>query len=313
MSPPGFGAMLFFVCMVLTLSEEKFCQVWSGLTFSLSRHVSSSPIPIKISSLSLCPILCPQHKLASHSCSFNNCTFFHTCSNSFSILLCIPVLSLKISSTPFHFFLIYILLSFVFLSVFDHFLGNICCRASLCMKKGPWEPRAQMANKVQMDEIVITLPFDISFFLHISISYFKNYSRILSLYRRFRSSFNFPPDMELMWLLSLCQCILSASVIVVSVRLCMAVRAGSAAAGGGEGPLEPGSVSSCLRLCLGWVGAIGGVMGVPVFVLLNLQSAQCLYTCITLVCCPLLIRQFTMFLLMLLTLDAHLQHHLAER
>lgn len=151
------------------------------------------------------------------------------------------------------------------------------------------------------------------FFLLIRISYLKNYSDIFSLFKLLSLSFYFPPDMELMWLLSLCQVILSASVIVVSVRLCMAVRAGSTAAGVREGLLEPGSVSCCLRLCLGWVGAIGGAMGVPVFVLLNLQKAQCLYTCITLVCCPLLIRQFTMFLLMLLALDAHLQHHLAER
>lgn len=43
---------LLCVCMVLTSSVEKFCQVWSGLTFSLSRHVYSSPIPIKISTLS---------------------------------------------------------------------------------------------------------------------------------------------------------------------------------------------------------------------------------------------------------------------
>ncbi|XP_051263644.1 adenosine receptor A1-like [Dicentrarchus labrax] len=75
----------------------------------------------------------------------------------------------------------------------------------------------------------------------------------------------------------------------------------------------PGSVSCCLRLCLGWVGAIGGAVGVPVIVLLNLRTPQCLYTCITLVCCPMLVRQFTMFLLMLLTLDAHLQLHLADR
>lgn len=31
------------------------------------------------------------------------------------------------------------------------------------MKKGHWKPRAQVANKVEMDEIIITLPFDILF------------------------------------------------------------------------------------------------------------------------------------------------------
>ncbi|XP_074510957.1 adenosine receptor A1 [Sebastes fasciatus] len=123
--------------------------------------------------------------------------------------------------------------------------------------------------------------------------------------------------MEFIFLYSVCQCILSVSVIVVSVRLCMAVSGGGAVADVQEGTKrdrpQPGSVSCCLRLCLGWVGAVGGAVGVPVNVLLNLRTPQCLYTCITLVCCPLLVRQFTMFLLMILTLDAHLQHHLAER
>lgn len=123
--------------------------------------------------------------------------------------------------------------------------------------------------------------------------------------------------MEFMWLYCLCQCILSVCVIVVSVRLCMAVSGSGTVADvqertQGARP-QPGSVSCCLRLCLGWVGAVGGAAGVPATVLLNLRTPQCLYTCITLMCCPLLVRQFTMFLLMLLTLDAHLQHHLADR
>lgn len=77
--------------------------------------------------------------------------------------------------------------------------------------------------------------------------------------------------------------------------------------------IRPGSVSCCLRLCLGWVGAVGGAVGVPVTVILNMQSAQCLYTCIILVGCPMLVRHFTMFLLMLLTLDTHLQHQMGDR
>ncbi|XP_035019925.1 adenosine receptor A1-like [Hippoglossus stenolepis] len=123
--------------------------------------------------------------------------------------------------------------------------------------------------------------------------------------------------MEFMWLYSLCQCILSVSVIVVSVRLCMALSGSGTVADAqqgtqGAGP-QPGSVSRCLRLCLGWVGAVGGAVEVPATVLLDLRTPQCLYTCITMVCFPLLVRQFTMFLLMLLTLDTHLQHHLADR
>ncbi|XP_047455427.1 adenosine receptor A1-like [Mugil cephalus] len=123
--------------------------------------------------------------------------------------------------------------------------------------------------------------------------------------------------MENMWLYSLCQCILSVSIIVVSVRLCMAVSSSNAVADVQDGihgaRLQPGSVTCCLLLCLGWVGAIGGAVDVPVAVLLNLRTPQCLYTCIPIVCCPMLVRQFTMFLLMLLTLDAHLHHHLADR
>nr|XP_019948389.1 PREDICTED: adenosine receptor A1-like [Paralichthys olivaceus] len=120
-----------------------------------------------------------------------------------------------------------------------------------------------------------------------------------------------------MWLYSLCQCILSVAVIVVSVRLCMALSGSSTVADAQEGTQgagpQPGSVSCCLRLCLGWVGAVGGAVEVPATVLLNLRTPQCLYTCITMVCFPLLVRQFTMFLLMLLTLDTHLQHHLTDR
>ncbi|KAI4882084.1 hypothetical protein NFI96_021584 [Prochilodus magdalenae] len=108
------------------------------------------------------------------------------------------------------------------------------------------------------------------------------------------------------WLFSMAQCVLSVSVIGLSVRLCMG-NAGSAAGGRCK------TVSGCLKLCLACVGAVGGAVGVPVNVLLNLRSPQCLYTCITLVCCPLLIRQCTIWLLLLLTLDAHLQCRLGYR
>ncbi|XP_055359321.1 uncharacterized protein LOC114843573 isoform X2 [Betta splendens] len=123
--------------------------------------------------------------------------------------------------------------------------------------------------------------------------------------------------MDLVWLYSLSQCILSVLVVVVSVRLCVAIRGNKSVSDVQEQPdgsrLLPGSVSCCLRLCLGWLGAVGGAVEVPVNVLLNLRTPQCLYTCITMVCCPLLVRQFTMFLTVLLTLDAHLQHRLADR
>ncbi|KAJ3598027.1 hypothetical protein NHX12_001541 [Muraenolepis orangiensis] len=128
--------------------------------------------------------------------------------------------------------------------------------------------------------------------------------------------------MDYTWLYSLSQCILSVSVIVVSVRLCMATTgAGSEASGPQDGPRDgprgsgpyEAKVSSGLRLCLSWVGALGGALEVPAFVLLNMRSPRCLYSCMALVCCPLLARQFTMCLLLLLSLDGHLQQRLADR
>ncbi|XP_068613801.1 adenosine receptor A1-like [Brachionichthys hirsutus] len=123
--------------------------------------------------------------------------------------------------------------------------------------------------------------------------------------------------MELMWLYSLCQCMVSVSVFVASVRLCMTAGGGATEANvqdrSQRGLMHPRNVSRCLRLCLGWVGAVGGAAGVPVTVLLNLRTSQCLYTCITLVCCPMLVRHFTMLLMLLLTLDGHLQRHLESR
>lgn len=123
--------------------------------------------------------------------------------------------------------------------------------------------------------------------------------------------------MEFMWLFSLCLCILSVSVIVLSGRLCFVVSGRGSAVNDRDRTqgvqTRPGGVTSCLLLCLGWVGAVGGAVGIPVTILLNLRTPQCLYTCITLVCSPMLVRQFTMFLLMLLTLDEHLQPLLGDR
>ncbi|XP_022529765.2 uncharacterized protein LOC111193393 [Astyanax mexicanus] len=108
------------------------------------------------------------------------------------------------------------------------------------------------------------------------------------------------------WLFSMIQCVLSVCVIGVSVRLCMG-NSGLETSGLGK------TVSGCLKLCLAWVGAVGGAVGVPINMLLNLRSPQCLYTCITLICCPMLIRQFTIWLLLLLTINAHLQGRLGHR
>ncbi len=110
------------------------------------------------------------------------------------------------------------------------------------------------------------------------------------------------------WLYSLIQCVVAVLVIGVSVRLCLA--AGCAVAGPGT---RCWSTSACLKLCLGLVGSVGSIVDAPVSVLLNLRTSQCLYTCIAMVSCPLLLRQFTMCLLLLLTLNTHLQSRLGNR
>lgn len=106
--------------------------------------------------------------------------------------------------------------------------------------------------------------------------------------------------MQQAWLFSMAQCVLSVSVIGMNIRLCMHLS-------------HVKNVSSCLKLCLGWVGAIGGAMDIPVNMLLNLRSTQCLYTCIMLVCFPLLLRQFTVWLMLLLILNTHLHCRLGHR
>lgn len=109
-----------------------------------------------------------------------------------------------------------------------------------------------------------------------------------------------PGTMHQVWLFSMAQCVLSVSVIGMNVRLCMRLS-------------HVKSVSSWLKLCLGWVGAIGAATDIPVNMLLNLRSTQCLYTCIMLVCFPLLVRQFTVWLMLLLILNTHLHCRLGHR
>lgn len=117
-----------------------------------------------------------------------------------------------------------------------------------------------------------------------------------------------------MWLTAVTQCVLSMCVIGVSVRLCIPRGGGPEGPRGSRGVWRSrGSVAFYLRLCLGWVSTVGNAMALPIMVTLNLRTPQCLYTCITLVCCPLLVRQFKMFLMLLLTLNAHLQHRLGDR
>lgn len=120
--------------------------------------------------------------------------------------------------------------------------------------------------------------------------------------------------MVLVKLTAVFQCVLSVCVIGVSVRLCKP-RGGrpEGPRGSRGGWRSRGSVACYLRLCLGWVSTLGNAVAVPIMVILNLRAPQCLYTCITLVCCPLLVRQFKMFLMLLLTLNAHLQHRLGNR
>lgn len=97
--------LLLCVCMVLTSSVEKFCQVWSGLTFSLSRHVYSSPIPIKISTLSK-PVSLPLAQTCITFSIFSHRYFLPLMLTVFIILTYTPILNLKISSTLCHTILI---------------------------------------------------------------------------------------------------------------------------------------------------------------------------------------------------------------
>lgn len=56
--PPRSCCSLLYVCMVLTSSEAKVCQVCSGLTFSLSWNIYCSTIHIKTSTFpSVCTLL----------------------------------------------------------------------------------------------------------------------------------------------------------------------------------------------------------------------------------------------------------------
>lgn len=123
--------------------------------------------------------------------------------------------------------------------------------------------------------------------------------------------------MDYLWLYTLCHCIVSICIIAASVRLCVVISSKDRVVdtqGRTKGDwTQVGSVSRCLRLCLGWVGAVGGAAGIPVTIVLNMRSAQCLYTCITLICCPMMARHFTMLLLILLTVDDHLQLRLGSR
>ncbi|KAI5105825.1 adenosine receptor A2b [Silurus meridionalis] len=119
----------------------------------------------------------------------------------------------------------------------------------------------------------------------------------------FQLSHRISCTMNQVWLFSMVQCVLSVFVIGMNVRLCML----------SDTSRHLKSVSSCLKFCLGWVGAIGGALDIPVNMLLNLRSTQCLYTCIMLVCVPLLVRQFTVWLLLLLILNTHLHCRFGNR
>lgn len=123
--------------------------------------------------------------------------------------------------------------------------------------------------------------------------------------------------MDHLWLISLCHFIVSLCKIGASVRMCIVISSKDRVTdiqGRRKGDwTRVGSVSRCLRLCLGWVGAVGGAAGLPVTIVLNMRSPRCLYTCIILVCCPMMARHFSMFLLILLAVDTHLQLRLGLR
>lgn len=149
--------------------------------------------------------------------------------------------------------------------------------------------------------------------LHLLLNFAENCIQFL-IHKIFFESFT---DMDHLWLYSLCHCIVCICMIAASVRLCIVIsskdRVTDIQGRRKDDWTRVGSVSCCLRLCLGWVGAVGGAASIPVTIILNMRSAQCLYTCITLVCCPMMARHFAMLLLILLTVDTHLQLRLGLR
>lgn len=308
--------LLLYVCMVLTSSEANFCQVCSGLTFSLSRHVYRSPIPIKTSTFSSPCTLLHYFLHPPYICTFSascckgfNYSYLHTFAE--------PQQFLSPFVTQFS---LAILLCSLYFSIPYAMQFNAAGEISADRM---WEQGALVATWVGGNKsnfatalfhffpLIISICTDLQHWL---LNHVKICIQVLFFFFLFPKSLT---GMDYVWLYTLCQCILSVSLIAVSVRLCIVVSGRGRVAdvlGRTQGAwTRAGSVSCCLRLCLGWVGAVGGAATVPVTILLNLRTARCLYTCITLVCCPMMVRHFNMFLLMLLTVDTHLQLRLGDR
>lgn len=147
-----FWGLLLYVCMVLTSSAEKFCQVWSGLTFSLSRHVYCSPIPIKISTLSV-PVSLP---LAQTCITFSILPHLYRLPLLLTVSIILtytPMLNLNISST---------LCPRVLICILSILCFSLCLTIPLTMQVNTagalfaeiamWEHRAIVATRVGVNE-----------------------------------------------------------------------------------------------------------------------------------------------------------------
>ncbi len=146
--------LLLCVCMVITSSVEKFCQVWSGLTFSLSRHVYSSPIPIKISTLSL-PISLPLAQTCITFSILPHLYYLPLLLTVFIILTYAPMFNLKISSTLCHSILICIpSILCLALCLTIPLTRQVSAAGAVFAERATWAHRAVVAARVGVNEAV---------------------------------------------------------------------------------------------------------------------------------------------------------------
>ncbi|KAH1179877.1 hypothetical protein KIL84_005927 [Mauremys mutica] len=73
------------------------------------------------------------------------------------------------------------------------------------------------------------------------------------------------------------------------------------------------SVTNCLVACLALADLGVGALAIPFSMVLSLELTLCFYTCLFLACFPLVTTQFSVLLLLLIALNAHLKIRLPSR
>lgn len=73
------------------------------------------------------------------------------------------------------------------------------------------------------------------------------------------------------------------------------------------------SVTNCLVACLALADLGVGALAIPFSVVLSLELTLCFHTCLFLACFPLVTTQFSILLLLLIALNAHLKIRLPSR